>query len=275
MKTAGEDATPGIPRDWYAHTFDALYPLIYEHRTVEAAESEARFAAEVLKLSPGARVLDLACGAGRHMVHLARMGCRVAGLDYSGQLLQAARETLGGRGALVRADMRAIPFIETFDAVVNFFTSFGYFAERRENEQTVRECARALLPHGGFFIDYVNKRHVIEHIEPESKRRVAAAPDSVLGKPQSGSDELEIDEQRWIDAESQRVNKAVTISQEGRRIHEVFESVQLYEPGEFTAMLERGGLEVEQLYGDYTGAPLNDALPRMIAVGRRARPSPG
>lgn len=246
---------PTIADDWYRLSFGALYPIVYAHRTVEAAGPEALFSIEQTGVTSSDVVLDLCCGNGRHMAHLVDHARRVVGLDYSPELLALARKTLGAEAPLVRADMRALPFDGVFDAVLNYFTSFGYFLSEEENLAVVRGVARALKRGGRFFIDYMNRAYVEENFDPHSVRH---------------NGEYEIREERWIDAEGPRINKTMTVLQSGRTVSESGESVRLYERGEFIHLLRRGGLEVEHVFGDYTGADFDASRPRMIAVGRKA-----
>jgi len=239
---------------WYTRAFDALYPVVYAHRTVEAAEPEARGAARLLGLSSKDRLLDLCCGSGRHLVHLVRIAPNACGIDYSPALLGRARLLLGAQAPVVRADMRALPFGRAFDVVTSFFTSFGYFFERAENLRVVHEVARALRPGGRFLIDHVNAAHVAQHLEPRTDERRGG---------------YRLLSERWID-DARRVNKRIRVYAENRLIEEVSESVQLYAPDAFRDLLADGGLRVEALYGDFDGAPLDDAHPRMVAVGRSA-----
>lgn len=244
-----------IEETWFRHAFGALYPVVYAHRSVAAAAPEARFAAQQLQIQPGQRVLDLCCGNGRHIVHLAALGAQITGLDYSPHLLAMARETLANDARLVRGDMRAAPFNAVFDAVTNFFTSFGYFQDPAENAAVVQSVARALKPSGRFFIDYLNADHVRATLVPHSERT---------------QDGLHITERRWIDAQRQRVNKLLEVRQDGRVVHQSSESVKLYTRGKFKALLTEHGLIVETLYGGYDGQPPAPEHPRLIAVGRRA-----
>jgi len=250
-----ETERPAIAADWYRRAFGALYPIVYSHRTVEAARPEARFAAAQIALHPGDRVLDLCCGNGRHMVHFVREGADVTGLDYSPDLLTLARRAVGHDAHLVRADMRALPFENAFDVVVNFFTSFGYFVDPEENERVVCGVARALKPGGRLFLDYLNASHVRETLVPGSVRH---------------SGDHEIRETRWIDQRRRRVNKSMAVWRDGTLVHESSESVQLYDPDEFRALIEHNGLCVDHMFGDYAGAPLDPARPRMIVVGHKA-----
>jgi len=246
------DCPRDIAPDWYVRAFDDLYPLLYAHRTVEAAEPEADFAAAQLRLAGNERVLDLCCGNGRHIKHFRHRCASLTGLDYSEALLRIARGMVGRDCALVRADMRAIPFVGVFDAVTNFFTSFGYFVEVEDNFKVVFGLAGALKPGGRFFIDYVNRESAITRLVPESIRK---------------HEDYEIRDQRWIDTVKNRLNKLTTVIYRGEAIREVEESVRLYSPSEFEDLLREGGLKVEALYGDYTGAGLDSVTPRMIAAG--------
>ena len=253
--TEQEHSTPSIDETWFESAFDALYPVVYAHRTVEAATTEAAFAIEQLRLGESCSVLDLCCGNGRHMVHLLRHTPHVIGLDYSAALLGFAREHVGPSVSLVRGDMRAIPFVERFDAVANFFTSFGYFQDEGENQAVADGVARALKPGGRFFVDYLNPHHVREHLEPESERE---------------SGDLRIVERRWIDNAHGRVNKVTEVFRAGRCINESSESVRLYESAALETLFERAGLRIDAMFGDYTGAPVSPDLPRQILVGERA-----
>jgi SAM-dependent methyltransferase len=246
---------PVIAEDWYHVSFDSLYPIIYAHRTVEAARAESIFSIEQTKLRKGERVLDLCCGSGRHMAHLLRVTPHVVGLDYSTHLLAMAKEQLKGARGLVRGDMRHQPFDNVFDVVMNYFTSFGYFTTREENVRVVRNIAKSLKPGGRFFIDYLNREWAEDSLLSESIRHV---------------DGYEVRERRWIDIDLHRINKSTRVLRDGEEINQHGESVQLYTPDAFVDILTEGGLRVDEVFGDYNGAALAPERPRMIAVGTRA-----
>ena len=138
--------------DWWRHYFDAGYVREYEPLLdlVEDRRQVARLI-ELLELPTGARILDLACGQGRHAHLLAEAGFDVDGLDLSAHLIDAAKARGTGKTLRYRrGDMRKLPSAWTgrFDAVVNLFTSFGFFAHARDDARVVRECARVLKPGG-------------------------------------------------------------------------------------------------------------------------------
>ena len=138
--------------EWWASYFDAQYLKEYEPLfALERDRREVSRLMEVLALPSGSRILDVPCGQGRHAHLLAEAGFDVDGLDYSAELLAIARRRGTGKTLrYTRGDMRALPARWTgrFDAVVNLFTSFGFFIDPKEDMKVISEMARALKPGG-------------------------------------------------------------------------------------------------------------------------------
>ncbi|WP_309112564.1 class I SAM-dependent methyltransferase [Saccharothrix sp.] len=126
-----------------------------------AAEAERLAATSpLLKIAPGDRVLDLACGPGTHVVPLARQGASVTGVDLSEAMLARAREACGHaevEARLVRADMREHVEPGAYDLVINMYTSFGYFTEPGENLAVLRNAHTSLAPGGRLLVDVLGK----------------------------------------------------------------------------------------------------------------------
>ena len=139
-----------IKRDWWESYFDGKYLQEYEPIfTAKEDRHDVSRLIELLRLPIGARILDVPCGQGRHARLLAEAGFDVVGLDYSRHLLRIARE--GGSGVrYTRGDMRKLPaqWTSRFDAVVNLFTSFGFFLDPSDDVKVVHEFARVLKPDG-------------------------------------------------------------------------------------------------------------------------------
>lgn len=245
------DETP-VSDQWYADAFGALYPVIYAHRTVEAAIPEASFAREMVALDSRDTALDLCCGAGRHLATLHASGARLTGADYSIALLRLARKRLSLEIPLVRMDMRRLPFPSTFDVLFSFFTSFGYFFDEKDNLETALEMGRILKKNGRFFMDYLNPLILEKTLQPKSVRT---------------SEGYEIHERRWIDHARSRVNKQVEIYREGMLIGKTGESVRLYTIEEMRAILGKAGLHVKKCWGDYSGTGYDRDSQRMILMG--------
>jgi SAM-dependent methyltransferase len=242
--------------DWYRRAFGRSYLEVYAHRDEPAAREEADFAVRCLRLPPGARVLDVACGAGRHARALFALGARVVGVDLSGALL--AEASLRGEGpGLARADMRALPFGEAFEAVCLFFTSFGYFPEPAEDAGVLAETARVLRPDGALLLDVPNRARVMADLVPESV---------------DVRDGRRVIQRRRMTTDGRRVEKRVRLLDAGDRLAvEWTESVRLYAPEEIEAMLGTAGFLVEGRYGDLRGSPFGAEAPRFVTVSRTAR----
>jgi SAM-dependent methyltransferase len=141
-----------LSEEWWASYFDAQYLLEYQPIfTLERDRRDVSRVMEVLGLPAGARILDVPCGQGRHAHPLAEAGFDVTGLDYSADLLRHARAR--GTGAHLRyrrGDMRRLPreWTGRFDAVLNLFTSFGFFVHPADDARVIREFARVLKPGG-------------------------------------------------------------------------------------------------------------------------------
>jgi SAM-dependent methyltransferase len=122
----------------------------------EVTEKEADFLQQQLKLTPGARVLDVPCGPGRHSCALATRGYHMTGVDLSSTCLNMARELAAKKGLSVaweHHDMSDLPWTQTFDAAFAMGNSFGY-TDDDHDAHFLRAVARALKPGGRFVLDY-------------------------------------------------------------------------------------------------------------------------
>lgn len=240
---------------WYEQSFGADYLIVYKHRNLQHAYEEVKRMIEWLSLPQHAEVLDLCCGMGRHAMALAEFGYKVTGLDLSEVLLAEAHKLdVNGEVEWLQGDMRNIPLQTSFDAVVNLFTSFGYFSTDEDNEQVLHEVNRVLKPEGQFIIDFLNASYVKQNLVPYSERQV---------------DGITIEETRSIEADT--VVKRIVVKEDGRQSRHYEERVQLYTLADFEAMLANAQLHIDQVYGDYNRSPLDpDISPRLIIVGHKS-----
>ncbi len=249
---------PAAAAEWFRDWFGEAYLSLYPHRDEEEAAAGVALFREASGLDPGsgptARILDLACGAGRHLIRLREAGFDAVGMDLSRALLAQAALRPETRGRLVRGDMRALPFADAaFAGLVNFFTSFGYFLSSDEDVGVVREIRRVLRPGAPFLMDYLNAPRVLEALEPETT--------TVL----NGRRVRQI---RWV--EGDQVFKRIEIP-DGEGGTEVFhERVRLYTPEALETLLSTHGLRPERRFGGYHGERFGSGSPRLILTGRAA-----
>jgi ubiquinone/menaquinone biosynthesis C-methylase UbiE len=236
---------------WWESWFGEEYLDLYPHRDLDSARREAAFALAHLPPRP-APLLDLCCGSGRHALPFAESGISPVGLDYSAPLLDLARRRDCTR--LVRGDMRALPFRDgTFAAVVNFFTSFGYFIAEPDNAAVVSEIWRVLARRGRVLCDTFGLDHVLARLVPEESRS-------------SSGREYRI--RRWWNAPSRRVEKEIEVRRGGST--EIFrESVRAYTAPELARLFEEAGLNVDATWGDFDGSPVCRESPRLILLASK------
>lgn len=240
---------------WWVAAFDSTYAQRYSHRNDEEADLALKTLVEREIVSRNDRVLDLCCGAGRHLAQLHARGVATIGLDYSQDLLALAR-TRDASVRLVRGDMQALPLgAATFDAVIQMFTAFGYFEDDRENENVLREVARVLRDGGRYVLDLFNAEPTIESLVPEFER---VLPD--------GSS---VHEKRWYDPNRRRIQKTATTTTTTQDGHTraFTESVRVFSPDDLDEWLKRAGFTAVTRFGDYAGARFDRSRsPRMITV---------
>lgn len=238
--------------EWFDRSFREDYLIVYKHRNMEKAEQEVKAMIDWLELPKGARVLDLCCGMGRHSLALARFGYDVTGIDLSDVLLAEARKKdEKDEVRWIRGDMRELPFDREFDAVVNLFTSFGYFDREEDNARVIFELARVLKPGGRFVIDFLNPNQVRANLVPESMRTTEG---------------YRIRETRWI--EGGFVKKRIGVADPEGAERTYLEQVRLYEREDFERMLGAAGLLIDEVLGDYERRAYGAESPRLILRGR-------
>lgn len=249
----GDAEMAGDRPEWFRAWFGEAYLELYPHRDEAEAEAGVHLFFAASGLAPGSRVLDVACGAGRHLRFLRQGGQAAVGLDLSIHLLQRAREA-SGTDPLTRADMRCIPFADaSFDAVTSFFTSFGYFDSPEEDAGVAREIRRVLTDEGSFMLDFLNADRIRRDLVAEDVRIISGH---------------RVHQARSIERDV--VVKRIRIeSDDGRRtIGEFEERVRLYDAEALESELARAGLAPQNRYGDYSGGAFTTDSPRLIIAGR-------
>jgi len=243
---------------WYETFFGRDYARFDEHpRTAE----EIRFLRDVIPAE--ARVLDLACGMGRHSARLARAGYRVIGLDRSAELLaraprrRVARRLGAHRGcqpSWVRADVRHVPLADgSCDAVISMFTSLGYFEDESENYRVLGEIARVLRPGGRLVIETTNRDFLMRYAPPQSWFERGG---------------LVVLEERTFDAAASRSEVDVIVL-EGAERRAYHHSIRLYTAAELGMLLASLAVDTLDVFGDFDMTPLTQDTPHMILIGER------
>lgn len=243
---------------WWSTYFDLGYVREYEP-LFDLTEDRVQVGRliELLALPTGARVLDLACGQGRHAHLLAEAGFDVDGYDLSKDLLTIAKKRGTSKTLRYkRGDMRSLPFRwrKRFDAVVNLFTSFGFFADPRDDAKVIRECARVLKPGGVMVWQGGSRDGVMAKFLPsdwwETKDGTIIAQDREFD-PLSG----------FLTIKSKWQGRKRTEHREHR--------IRLYTATRMAELMLDAGLVVEQSWDSFSDEPLTRTSSEMLLVARK------
>lgn len=221
--------------EWFESWFDSrYYPILYSNRSEEEARNAVLAMSSELKLPNNSKVLDLACGRGRHAIVLASQGYDVTGVDLSAHSIDDASVNSSERLRFFVHDMRRPVAINYFDAVFNFFTSFGYFESSRDNIRTLNAIAACLRKNGSFVLDYFNSEFVRRAVEtnPEGSKSI---------------DGIHFHWKKIIEGEF--CVKFIEVNDQDKIFH-FQERVQLFSEQQMRTMLEKLFV-VNKVYGDY------------------------
>lgn len=234
--------------EWFEEWFGEDYLRLYPHRDDADAEHAVALIGRTVGLQRGWRVLDVACGAGRHAKPFMSAGARYFGLDLSAALLRLARRVT--EAPLIRADMRQLPIRPgSMDLTVNLFTSFGYFDHDAEHTTALEEMISTVRRGGWFVIDFLNPAVVRRRLVPEETLELPGQTVRVT---------------RSVSPDGRYVCKSIRAPQ-GRHY---MERVRLFEPHQISRMLEAAGVQVRHRFGDYDASPLTPDAARTILAGQ-------
>ncbi len=245
------------PPEWFAQWFASpYYAQLYAHRDeAEAAAFLDRLIDHLQPVlerwPPPVRVLDLACGQGRHAQYLSRRGFDVTGIDLAPENIAAAQARASDRLRFAVADMRDLDYDQQFHWVLNLFTSFGYFDREDEHEVVLRNVYHALIPDGLLVIDYLNPERTRQTLVPQEHLQCGKVHYHIVRR-----------------IEGRRIHKVINVY-DGDRYYPFEEWVWLFGRDDFARMLSRQGFEVLGLWGDYSGRPyVASAAERLIVMAR-------
>ena len=240
-------------KNWYENWFGNEYLTVYSHRDNDEAQELIQLIHSYIHLEKDSKILDLCCGQGRHALILAREGYEVYGIDLSRTLLEIAKYTKTSKQTayFIQADMRLLPTVNSFDLLLNLFTSFGYFETDEENKSVFLQFHQVLKDGRYFVFDYFNDRFISESLVPFHRERIG----NVL-----------VEQERVI--EGSRVRKKIRITKDGRQ-STFFESVKMYNPDQIFNMLDNSKLSIDYVFGDYQGSLFEQNSPRLIIIGKK------
>ncbi|AHM61089.1 Tellurite resistance protein TehB [Flammeovirgaceae bacterium 311] len=226
-------------KEWFGEWFNSpYYHVLYKHRDLEDARFFINNLVRYFSFTPQDKILDLACGKGRHSIYLNHLGYDVTGLDLSVQNINAARKSENERLHFDVHDMRQVYRERYFDFVLNLFTSFGYFESDADHQKAICAAAKALMPEGKLLIDFLNPYHVLNNLVPEEEKEV---------------EDLQFHITRHLNS-SGFIVKDIRFTDMGDTFH-FQEKVKAIPYERFLAYFEVAGLQLQETFGNYALEP--------------------
>lgn len=243
-------------KSWYEDDdfWEVAAPLLFTVGRRADAAAEVDLIEGLLKLEPGATILDLCCGIGRHSIELARRGFRVTAVDRTKQFLDIARSSAAEWNLdieFVEADMRSFGRPDAFDGAVNLFSSFGYFEDEADDERVAQNLAVSLKPGGVLVLDTMCKEVVARDFEDRSwleEEETYLLQERAITKDFS-----------WI------VNRWIVVPKGGSPI-ELDLSHRLYSAVELLSLFKANGFASARALGSLDGCPFDQSADRLVMV---------
>jgi SAM-dependent methyltransferase len=226
---------------WFESWFDSpYYHILYQNHNEQEAKDFidtliAHFTPDFAVKRPVSliRILDLACGKGRHSLYMAQKGFDVTGIDLSESSIRYATQFEKDNLSFFQHDMRKPFRINYFDFVFNIFTSFGYFDKDLDNILALKNAARNLKPDGVFVLDYFNSQWVRDNMKAEYVQTAGGINFHIQKTVSNG-----------------HIFKKIAFTTEGVSF-KFQERVRLFSLEDFTTLFEKAGLTIIGTFGDY------------------------
>jgi SAM-dependent methyltransferase len=240
-------------KEWFSEWFNSpYYHILYQNRDEKEAEFFLRNVVRELHFEPQHRIIDLACGKGRHAIYLNSLGFDVTGVDLASKSIDQALESANERLHFEVQDLRCLHFEEPFDIALNLFTSFGYFKSVEEDELVVKNVHSILKPNGLLLIDFLNIEYVSQHLVERESKTLNGIQFHIEKRIEKGF-----------------IHKKISILDKDKSF-EYSEKVQAITLSEFEQMLSKQGFEIINTFGSYVLAPFKaGSSERLILVAQK------
>lgn len=239
--------------EWFEEWFDSkYYHILYKNRDEKEAQSFIDFLLEEIELDSDAKVLDLACGKGRHSLYFSNLGYQVTGVDLSANSIAAAKKYEKDNLHFDVKDMRE-PFEEDhFDLVANLFTSFGYFDNLKDNIKVLNSIETMMSEDGHFVIDFMNVEKALRNLVPTEEKEIDGVKFEITRKLENGF-----------------IVKDIAIDDHGKTFN-YQEKVQALTIDNFKELIAKTDLVVDNFYGSYNLSKFDaDVSDRLIIIGTK------
>lgn len=243
-----------MQRKWFQYWFNSpYYHILYQQRNDAEAEFFIDNLTNFLKPKASAKILDIACGKGRHAIYLNKKGFDATGIDLSAQSIKYAKQFENQHLHFLVHDMRKLFYINYFDVALNIFTSFGYFDTEKEHVDALKTFRKCLNLHGTLVLDYFNTEKII--------RNLNACETKTL-------DGIRFNITKTVS--EKKVIKKINFEDKGQHF-QFEERVQAFDLKDFKQMLQQAGMVITHIFGDYNLTPFDEEQSdRLILICKKA-----
>lgn len=243
-----------MQRKWFQYWFNSpYYHILYSQRNDAEAEFLIDNLFAWLKPEKESKILDIACGRGRHAVYLNKKGYDVTGIDLSEQSIRYAQQFEKKNLHFFVHDMRRLSFINYFDIAVNLFTSFGYFETEKDHVNALKSFRKGIKADGTFVIDYFNTKKILKNLTQQEIKTVEG---------------IEFHLQKFVS--EGKIIKHINF-EHGKKTYAFEERVQAFLLSDFERMFEKSGFTIAAKFGSYALDEFDeDKSDRLILICKKA-----
>ncbi|WP_256006947.1 MULTISPECIES: class I SAM-dependent methyltransferase [Pedobacter] len=243
-----------MQRKWFQYWFNSpFYHILYSQRNDAEAELLIDNLSAYLKPAANAKILDIACGRGRHAVYLHKKGYDVTGIDLSEQSIKYAQQFEQKNLHFYVHDMRKLCYINYFDIAVNLFTSFGYFETEKDHVNALKSFRKSLKADGTLVLDYFNTEKIIKNLTHQEIKVVEG---------------IEFHLHKFVS--EGKIIKHINFEHKSKT-YAFEERVQAFTLSDFERMFSKSGLQIKEKFGSYELEPYDEMRSdRVIFICKRA-----
>lgn len=224
-----------MPKKWFQNWFSSpYYHILYNQRNDEEAEFFLDNLCAYLKPAANAKLLDIACGRGRHAVYLNKKGYDVTGIDLSNSNIKFAQQFENEKLHFYVHDMRYLFYINYFDLACNLFTSFGYFETEKDHVNALKTFRKSLKKDGILVLDFFNTNKILRHLTSQEVKNVDGI-DFYISKKVSGG----------------KIVKSISFEHKNKD-YSFKEEVNAFTLSDFESMFKKSGFKVLNYFGDFS-----------------------
>lgn len=236
-------------KEWFIDWFDSpYYHLLYKNHDDTEAEKFVLALVQKLNLNLNSKILDVACGKGRHSKMFHQLGYDVTGIDLSNNSINFAKQFEDEKLHFAQWDMRQTFRENYFDVAVNLFSSFGYLPTEEDNLTALKAITSNLRNNGTLVLDYMNSEWVVKHLNAREIIQLGAIQFHIQRKVSAGF-----------------VIKEIQFLDETNSNNEFQEKLRIIPLQKFEELCNLSGLEIKNIWGNYDLEPFNSRTsPRII-----------